>query len=521
VHAMERERGKVHMRFEVRDTGVGIAQEALGSLFQPFVQADSSTTRHYGGTGLGLSIVHRMSQLMGGDVGVTSKVGKGSTFWFTVPMEVLVDTVVTSALDLTRIGRRVLIVADNVSCGKVLAGQLQQSGYEVSLTNGGERALALMRQSLQDRYPYDVVLADYQMPGMDGLALGEAIHADAELANARVVLLTPLNRHGDMRRLASLGFAGHLTKPVRTRELFNCLDQVLSRGHREWHLESQPTLLHNAARNTAPAHRYAGRVLLTEDNLVNQKVATRFLERLGCSVRVANNGVEAVQAWQEERFAMIFMDLQMPVMDGLTATRRIRELEGGGRATPIVALTANAMVGQLEACLENGMNGFLTKPIEVARLRETLDRFGLGVDQNAAANTATGHDAADGAPGVTVPVDLSRLREITDGDDEFAQELAHTFIASGSEVIAELRRAHGKADRSELALAAHKLKGASANIHAESLLLLSSMLESQAGFAEEQVLATMLASIEREFRRVVEFFNLQDGAATGRVSGGN
>jgi two-component system sensor histidine kinase/response regulator len=521
VRAVEREQGKVHLRFAVRDTGVGIAQEALGSLFQPFVQADSSTTRHYGGTGLGLSIVHRMSQLMGGDVGVTSEVGKGSTFWFTLPMEVLVDTVVIPALDLARVGRRVLIVDDNASCGNVLAEQLQQVGYEVSLTNGGERALALMRQSLRDGYPYDVVLADHQMPGMDGLALGEAIHADAELASARVVLLTPLNRHGDMRRLESLGFAGYLTKPVRSRELFTCLDQVLSRGHREWHLESQPMALHKAPRNTAPAHCYAGKVLLTEDNLVNQKVATRFLERLGCSVRIANNGVEAVQAWQEERFAVILMDLQMPLMDGLTATRRIRELEGGGRATPIVALTANAMVGQLEACLENGMNAFLTKPVEVARLREMLDRFGLGLDQNATANTASGHGAADAALDATAPVDLSRLREITDGDDKFAQELAHTFISSGSEVIAELRRAQAKADRTELALAAHKLKGASANIHAESLLLLSSTLESQAVFAEEQVLATLLASIEREFQRVVAFFNLQDDGSAGRVSGGN
>jgi hypothetical protein len=210
----------------------------------------------------------------------------------------------------------------------------------------------------------------------------------------------------------------------------------------------------------------------------------------------------------------------MPVMDGLTATRRIRELEGGGRTTPIVALTANAMVGQLESCLENGMNGFLTKPIEVARLRETLDRFGLGVEHGAPANAAAG-DVSDTGINATAPVDLARLREITDGDDAFAHELAHVFVTSGIEVVAELKRAHGQADRTAVARAAHKLKGASSNIHAERLRVLSSTLESRAVFAEERELAAMLAGIEREFRRVVEFFDVEGAISAGRVSGGN
>lgn len=506
------------LRFEVHDTGVGIPQRALATLFQPFVQADSSTTRHFGGTGLGLSIVHRLMQLMGGEVGVNSEVGKGSTFWFALPLHEIDDTAGTARMNLARLGRKVLVVDDNASCARVLTTHLQMAGYEVSSAATGEGALELMHRAVEEGFPYDAALADHQMPGMDGLVLGERIHGDPKLRDTRVVLLTLPNRHGDMRRLASLGFASYLTKPVRIRELLSCLEQAMSRSRGAWHLESQRMVALDANGPVAQANRYAGRVLLTEDNMVNQKVAVRFLERLGCSVRIANNGVEAVQAWQEERFALILMDLQMPLMDGLTATRRIRELEAGGRATPIVALTANAMVGQLEICLENGMNGFLTKPIEVARLRETLDRFGLGVDPKAAATTPL--DESDAALNTAAPVDLARLREITDGDESFAQELAHTFVASGSEVMAELRRAHGKADRQELARAAHKLKGASANIHAERLHILSGIMESRAQFADEATLTQMLNGMECEFRRVVEFFSTTEHAPA-RVSGGN
>jgi HPt (histidine-containing phosphotransfer) domain-containing protein len=193
----------------------------------------------------------------------------------------------------------------------------------------------------------------------------------------------------------------------------------------------------------------------------------------------------------------------MPVMDGLTATRRIRELESSGRQTPIVALTANAMVGQLETCLDAGMNGFLTKPLEVAYLRETLDRFGLGVTQSA---SVVAEGGATAQPAVAA-INLARLREITEGDTEFARELAHTFISSGADVIEELKRAHTLLDRVALARGAHKLKGASANIHAESLHTLSGIMESQAVFAEDKALADMLTAVEREYHCVVRFFN--------------
>ena len=248
---------------------------------------------------------------------------------------------------------------------------------------------------------------------MDGALLGERINSDAHLSRARIVMLTSLDRQGDVQRFASLGFAAYLTKPVRARELFECLDRVLARDAREWHLQSQPIITHGALAGGEAKRRYQCRVLLVEDNAVNQKVAVRLLERMGCSVRVADNGAEGLSAFSEAQHDIVFMDLQMPVMDGLTATRRIRELERAERRTPIIALTANAMSGQLERCTEAGMDGFLTKPIDIARLSETLDRYGLG------GIPATTADATPDSGG-DAPIDVARLNELTAGDMEFA-----------------------------------------------------------------------------------------------------
>ena len=503
VSVAGRRDGKVLTQFEVRDTGIGIAPEVLDSLFQPFVQADSSTTRHFGGTGLGLSIVRRLVDMMGGEVGVESEPGKGSSFWFVLPLEPAAQTTVTVPIDLTRLGRRVLVVDDHETNRRVLAGQLMHAGYEVSLASGGEEALRIMRQALAD-HPFEVVLADYRMHDMDGATLGERINSDPALSNARIVVLTSLDRHGDMRRFASLGFAGYLTKPIRARELFDCMDRVLSRDAKEWHLQSQPIVTRGTLAGAENVRRYKGQVLLVEDNPVNQKVAVRFLERMGCKVRVADNGAEGVKAWQEGRFDIVLMDLQMPVMDGLSATRRIRELESttGATVTPIVALTANAMAGQLERCMEAGMNDFLTKPLEIARLHETLDRYGLGVLPESVAATS----ASDGE---NVPVDLARLNELTDGDAEFAHELAATFIASGEQVLNEIHEALASFDRGALARAAHKLKGASANIYAEPLRALAYELETNGSSLDQPRLKELVLSLDLELQRAAQFLDTQ------------
>jgi two-component system sensor histidine kinase/response regulator len=501
VGMIGRRDGQAIVHFQVRDTGIGIAADTMKTLFQPFVQADASTTRHFGGTGLGLSIVRRLVEMMGGAVGVESELGKGSTFWFTLPLQPAAGVPHSHPIELHRLGRRVLIVDDHETNRRVLAGQLMHAGYEVSLATTGQEALHLLRQGRADNHPYDIVIADYRMEDMDGATLGERINGDPSISNARIVILTSLDRHGDIRRFASLGFAGYLTKPIRARELFDCLDRVLAREAKEWHLQSQPIVTRATLVSDEAVRRYQGTVLLVEDNPVNQKVAVRFLERMGCHVRVADNGAEGVRAFQEGRFDLILMDLQMPVMDGLTATRHIRELEQGRAPTPIVALTANAMAGQLQRCLEVGMNGFLTKPLEIARLHETLELYGMAVP------------ASDGSPApaqiANTPVDLARLNEITDGDPEFAYELASTFIASGEQVLEEIQAALDDLDRNALSRAAHKLKGASANIHANALRELAYKLETQASNLDQPTLKGLVSDLREGFEAAAKFLKEQ------------
>jgi two-component system sensor histidine kinase/response regulator len=228
------------IRFEVRDTGIGIAPQTVHTLFQPFVQADSSTTRHFGGTGLGLSIVRRLVEIMDGKVGVESELGKGSTFWFELPMEVVDTAPAEEPPAPARTGGRILVVDDNETNRRVLAAQLDRAGYRVSVASVGTEALALMRKAVNEKQPFDVVLADFQMPVMDGAMLGERINSDAELSNTRVVLLTSMDRHGDMRRFAAMGFAGYLPKPVRARELIDCLQKVMAHDAHEWHAQTHP-----------------------------------------------------------------------------------------------------------------------------------------------------------------------------------------------------------------------------------------------------------------------------------------
>ena len=492
--------GKPRTRFEVRDTGIGIAAETLQNLFQPFVQADSSTTRHFGGTGLGLSIVRRLVQMMGGDVGAHSELKRGSRFWFTLPLAPAAQVAPPAPIVLTRLGRRVLVVDDNETNRRVVAGQLMHAGLEVSLAGGGIEAMALLHHAIVDQRPYEVVLADHRMHDMDGATLGERINADKQLSQARLVMLTSVDRHGDIHRFASLGFAAYLTKPIRARELLECIDRVLAHDSKQWHMQSQPIVTRNQL-TTHDTRRYSGNVLLVEDNPVNQKVAVRFLERMGCSVRVADNGVEAVRACEDNTFDIVLMDMQMPVMDGLTATTRIREREtGDGRKNvPIVALTANAMANQLERCMEAGMNDFLTKPLEIPRLHEVLTKFGMLVSEDAPIHT----DLSDN----DVPVNLGRLNELTEGDPQFTQELVRTFIASGEQALHEARSALAALDRTMLSRIAHKLKGASANIHAEPLRALSHTLETQAASLDQPSLNELMENLATELARATDFLN--------------
>jgi two-component system, sensor histidine kinase and response regulator len=490
--------------FEVRDTGMGIAEKTLEMLFQPFVQADSSTTRHFGGTGLGLSIVRKLVELMGGEIGVTSEVGVGSRFFFTLPLKPAADISPERRIR-SEVGGRILIVDDNVTNQRVLSAQLVHAGYSVTTVGSGLAALDELQNGIVSDQRFDMVITDFQMPDMDGAMLGERIIAMPELGDTRLVMLTSLDRHGDTPRLAALGFAAYLTKPVRVRELIDAVARVMSGGPRQWQMETQPMITLNMLTQPQAQQRFAGRVLLVEDNFVNQKVAVRFLERLGCTVEVASNGAEGVAACQERQFDIVLMDLQMPVMDGMTATRKIRAWETSGHI-PIIALTANAMTGDRELCEAAGMDGYLTKPIEVERLRNILVKFGLEKSDVAGAHAAPA-DATMRSTGSAAPVDLGEFHRVTDGDQAFAQELVTTFILSGEQQMAEIGAALAQTDRTAVAKAAHKLRGACANIHAHALKSLAECMEIDSDAADMHALNQGNALLRREFDRVKAFLS--------------
>ncbi|HTE40721.1 MAG TPA: response regulator, partial [Steroidobacteraceae bacterium] len=406
------------------------------------------------------------------------------------------------------VGRRVLVVDDNDANRKVLGGQLAREGCDVTVAIDATEGLREIQDARRQNRPFDVALLDFQMPGMDGASLGESINADAQLSGTRLVLLTSLDRTGDQQRFASIGFAAYLTKPVRALELKQCLERILGADAKEWHMRTQPMVTRNVLSESLGEPRYMGSVLLVEDNVVNRQVAQKFLERLGCQVRTAPDGLAAVAAFKTERFHLILMDMQMPHMDGIAATREIRALERGGQHIPIVALTANVLAGQLERCLEAGMDDFLAKPLDVTRLRDVLDRFGLAMPGEmmfAEPEIEGDPESASGTPtkeySGPMPLDAQRLQSIAGADEEFARELLQTYFDSMTQLLIEAHTAIDD-DREALARAAHKMKGASANIGAERANQLTKQIEGLALREKAAELHTLVESLARELQEI-------------------
>jgi PAS domain S-box-containing protein len=364
----ERGAGGTVARCEVRDTGVGVPAEAQPRLFRSFTQADGSTTRKYGGTGLGLAISKRLVGLMGGEIGLTSEPGRGSTFWFTARLGKGQAPPPAPRRDEALRGLRVLVVDDNATNRAVLTRNLAAWGLRVAEASGGAEALAALRSAEE---AFALALLDFQMPEMDGLELARRIKADPALRGVKLILLTSLGERGHRELARDAGFVGYLLKPVRLSQLYDCLATATA-GPPSAPAPAKPA---PAAEGRSPPAAHGPRVLLAEDNPVNRQLALRLLQKLGCRVDTAGNGREAAEAVARAEYALVLMDCEMPEMDGFEAAAAIRRGETASRRVPIIAVTASAMQGDREACLAAGMDDYLSKPLRPSDLERMLGRW--------------------------------------------------------------------------------------------------------------------------------------------------
>ena len=464
VSTEERHENTSLVQFTVCDTGIGIAPEFLGTIFQEFTQADASHTRKYGGTGLGLAISKRLVELMGGDIRVTSEVGRGSEFTFRLPL--VVEGAEPSPPAHARLGgARVLVVDDHPTSRRVVRETLSEAGSQVQEAGATATALEAMHQARRTGQPYHLVIIDAYMPDQDGFALASAIRSQPLLSATRLMMLTSAGHRGDAQRCKELGITGYLVKPVAGAEMMEAAAAVLGEAGAEGGLITRHSMEENRPRL---------RILLAEDNILNQEVAAAMLRKRGHDVDIAENGRKAVEAVGRGGYDVVLMDIQMPEMDGLEATRAIRAL-AQYRDVPIVACTAHAMTGERERCLKGGMNGYLTKPFKPHELFAALEGWGgaAGGAAVAAAATAPAGSAspAAAAPSATPPLDLAEFRRTMReaGIEEVVESMLQVFAGDAPQRLEALAQAVQASDVKAIERAAHAFKSAAATITARPL----------------------------------------------------
>ena len=494
------------LEFTVRDTGIGIPADKIDLLFDKFSQVDASTTRRYGGTGLGLAICKQLVGLMGGNIDVVSEPGAGSVFRFTVQMGKQAEARTKAPLRADLRGMRILVVDDNATNRELLLTHLGSWEMRPSEASGSLAALAALRQAVDDGDPFTIAVIDMQMPDMDGETLGRIIHADTILADTRMVMLTSLGARGDARRFAEIGFSGYLTKPVRLQELKGVLALACSSPTEAVPTPQPIVTRHTIRENLNLFAASTARILLVEDNLTNQQVALGLLKKLGLKADTVANGAEAVKAVALIPYDLVLMDVQMPVMDGLEATRRIRRQQAAGQipAVPIIAMTAHAMRGDKEKCLEAGMNDYLTKPVVAQMLIEMLLQW-LPRETNPSGGTKEQipgppeKATAGGAPPVwDKAAMITRLMD----DEELARTIAAGFLDDIPRQIEALNSALLSGNTAAAERLAHTIKGAAANVGGEVLRAAAAAMEQAAASGDLDVAAAGLPRMQETFTRL-------------------
>jgi signal transduction histidine kinase/CheY-like chemotaxis protein len=503
VSVVERTGVATKVRFEVRDTGIGIAREAQAHLFESFRQADASTTRRYGGTGLGLAICKQLVELMGGSIALESEPQRGSRFFFALPLVRTPAEFAEATEDASELtGLRVLVVDDNATNREIMQHRMLSWKMVAATAADGASALAALREATREARPYDLAILDMHMPGMDGLELARAIHADPALRETRLLMLTSIGLEGDGAALREVGVAVHLTKPVRQSELYDGVTEALGRTRRTRPVKPGAT--------PADAH-LSGLVLLVEDNPVNQEVAREMLESFGCRVHVAEDGERALAVLANGRYDAILMDCQMPRMDGFQATRLLREREraAGAARTPVVALTANAMGGDREECLAAGMDDYLSKPFTSTQLLLTLSRWLPERPGSAPAPERAAQESAhpiDPEPEAASPLDPRALDAIRALNPARAEQLVtrvvDAFLQSAPAQLQALAEAVGSGDAAALRGEAHSLKSSSANLGATRLAALARELEARGREGRLDDAGPLVEQATRELERV-------------------
>jgi CheY-like chemotaxis protein/HPt (histidine-containing phosphotransfer) domain-containing protein len=498
------------LHFAVRDTGIGISAEQINRLFTPYVQAEAATTRKFGGTGLGLSISRRLVELMGGRIWVESAAGEGSTFHFVLPLQATteISTPLLEHIQPELADLNLLVVDDNPTNCRILSVQATKWGMNARTALTSEQALSWLRAGEK----FDLAILDMQMPGLDGLMLAEEMRKLPGGAKLPLILLTSMGVRPDNPAFVKAGFAALLTKPIKPAQLFESLVQVVSG------LRAAPKPPPAAQNKLDPklASRLPLRVLLCDDNLINQKVATRLLAQMGYTPKIAGHGIEALQALDAAPYDLIFMDVMMPEMDGLEATRQIRIRQQNRAAHPnykspliIVAMTASAMPGDREKCLEAGMDDYLSKPVRPEQVRALIERWAekaaldiLPPERDAARSTLHIMTNTDKIMNEIPAVDMERLQEFTEGDPANLTELVTLYLKQTTEQLDQLQAAIKTSDAPGVRRIAHSCAGASATCGMRRIVPLLKDLEEQGDAGRLTTAPELFTQVTQEFELI-------------------